>query len=616
MSLSDSSTLSSPPTTDSEELEAQFSGNDGMLKFVSRAAHAPAGPNDSHATQRKRAPSPPHEYVLADNADIAFIVMFRSRFHEAFPKSLGHYGPQDIENGVVDSVPSEQVENLLCALLGLVLNRKKYVERGHYHRALEEAVLTHTPYWPREWNGTNPLHGGKTFLNMSPAARLTLLKTLILWALASSEAVQAVIKDSYKQARHDDDLNQPLSVQPWGVDGDKRRYWLIEGRDDTSFRLYRESNIKLKNNTWWSVAGSIDELKTVGQQLSDEGSQAARRLSERINLAIPRFEATEETQLQKRRRREYRMARKAQFTRADPGFSLYEGRTRGKKIKYTYSSDEGEGSDVPSGRRSRPSGISTPGERADEPTFTASGRQVRSRFGGAYGESMFSGRAAERLDASMDGADDGTGDGPDVSSGLPNRSRPTRVRPEADGWSGGGDHIAGYNSVDEMDDEEDAASSGADDYNGDDDVDADLEDDNEEEEDVSDDEDDLGGANGVSPNRSLVVQLRYGRHQSSKAAPDHDRPASDAAALKANGAAESPTNALSSLVMSKPTAEPALALPSINGTSNASPLQLRPNGTSPSHLTPNAMDLDSEKSSFNPTATHTVTPPVPTSSGT
>ena len=54
--------------------------------------------------------------------------MFRARFTEAFSKSLCHYGPQDIERGVIDALPSEQVENLLCALLSLVLNRKKHVE--------------------------------------------------------------------------------------------------------------------------------------------------------------------------------------------------------------------------------------------------------------------------------------------------------------------------------------------------------------------------------------------------------------------------------------------------------------------------------------------------------
>ena len=54
--------------------------------------------------------------------------MFRSRFSDAFPKTFPHYGPQDIESGVVDAIPGDQIERLLCALLGLVLNRKKDIE--------------------------------------------------------------------------------------------------------------------------------------------------------------------------------------------------------------------------------------------------------------------------------------------------------------------------------------------------------------------------------------------------------------------------------------------------------------------------------------------------------
>ena len=109
--------------------------------------------------------------------------------------------------------------------------------------------------------------------------------------------MKAIIKESYKQSRHDDDLNQPLSVQAWGRDGDKRRFWLIEGQDDTHFRLYRESNPALKNNTWRSVAGTIDEVKEVAQRLDEENTQASRRLRDRINAAIPRFEASEEVSL-------------------------------------------------------------------------------------------------------------------------------------------------------------------------------------------------------------------------------------------------------------------------------------------------------------------------------
>jgi len=54
--------------------------------------------------------------------------MFRARFADLFPKNVPNLGPQDIERGVSDTEPGEQIENLLCALIGLVLNRKKYVE--------------------------------------------------------------------------------------------------------------------------------------------------------------------------------------------------------------------------------------------------------------------------------------------------------------------------------------------------------------------------------------------------------------------------------------------------------------------------------------------------------
>lgn len=60
-----------------------------------------------------------------------FIVMFRSRFAEHFPPKLAHIGPQDLERGIQQDVPTKEVEGTLCALLGLVLNRKKPVEYVH-----------------------------------------------------------------------------------------------------------------------------------------------------------------------------------------------------------------------------------------------------------------------------------------------------------------------------------------------------------------------------------------------------------------------------------------------------------------------------------------------------
>jgi hypothetical protein len=56
--------------------------------------------------------------------------MFRSRFDDAFPKSTPNFGPQELESDVTDEKPGTRVEHFLCALLGLILNRKQDVKYG------------------------------------------------------------------------------------------------------------------------------------------------------------------------------------------------------------------------------------------------------------------------------------------------------------------------------------------------------------------------------------------------------------------------------------------------------------------------------------------------------
>lgn len=496
MSDSDSS-LSSVPSDDESDL--QLTKKDGILKFFSKVPTPTVTAKPSPPPSRKaREPSPPHEYVLADNPDIAFIVMFRSRFTEAFPKSLPNFGPQELERDVVDSIPGEGVEHLLCALLGLLLNRKQDIKAGHYHRALEEAVQTHKSQWAKDWESKNPLLGGATFTTMSPTHRLTLLRTLILWSLSSSDVIKGMITASYKQSRHEDDLNQPLSVQAWGSDADRRRYFLIEGLDDTHFRVYRESNYTGLKRTWWSVASDIDELKLLAEKLEKEdGGQKARTLSAKMLAAVPRFEATEE----KRKRREYRQARKQQFKRPEPNYSMYEGRTRGKRIKYTYSDEEDEGySDATTSRRStRNTGTHTP---AEGPTVTLSGRQVKLRQGGAYGESMLSGTHTPAVAVGgFDGTSEEQEDGEDIVS-RPRRAAAAKA--SSNGWAATKAHIEGYNSVDEMDSDEDDASEQ--DYGDDEEDDhVSLESDVEDPDDLPDVEEEM--SDGSDEKQSLLVKL-------------------------------------------------------------------------------------------------------------
>ncbi|KAK0389444.1 hypothetical protein NLU13_3019 [Sarocladium strictum] len=439
----------------------------GILKFFPKLSEQP--PREPSPPPRKRSPSPPHEYVLADNPDIAFIVMFRNRFSDAFPKSLAHFGPQELERDVVEAIPGDRVEHFLCALLGLLLNRKQDVKPGHYGRALEDAIASHKSQWAKEWEDKSPLSGGASFNTMNPTQRLLLLRMLILWTMAASDTVKSLINQSYKQNRHDDDLNQPRSVQPWGTDGDKRRYFLIEGLDDTNFRVYRESNPAGTNRTWWSVAGSIDEIKALAEKLdTKDGGPKAKKLSHKMLQALPRFEAGEE----KRKRRDYRQMQKERFKRPEPGFSMYEGRTRGKRIKYTYSDDEDMVfSDSTQRRSARNTGTTTPAETG--PTTTSSGRQVR---------------APTRLnvDESGPGSIQGDNSEHDHEDSVGPNGRPRRAAAPTQGANGWPDSRRGSRRNDSADSDDDGTEAEF----GDDeeDVDAHVPEESEEEDEFDEDE--------------------------------------------------------------------------------------------------------------------------------
>ncbi|USP78642.1 hypothetical protein yc1106_05916 [Curvularia clavata] len=493
MADSDSSLSSAPPTDDEMDvqiLEAATAKppaqkkrkkNGTILTFFKHRSPSPP--------PKKREPSPPHEPVPEDNPDIAFIVMFRSRFNEAFPRGSPHVGPQDIESGVAEETPSTDVEGLLCALLGLVLNRKKPVEKGHYGRALEEAIQTQKSQWPTKW-ASNPLSGGRSFNTMTAEERITLLHSLCLWSLNQNEQVKTTINTAYKSRTTKDrqDTNIPLSVQAWGRDGDKRRYYLVEGQNDTHFRVYRETDPKLKKVQWISVAGSIDEIRALAKKLEEvDGHKEAKALGERMLNAIPRFEASEV----KRKRREYTRQRKDAFARPEPGFSLYEGRTRGKRQRYTFDEEEDFDSDNLSVRRSgRQSGRDTPAAPAG-PTVTASGRQVRSRATGLYGEQLHSGQVTDHPSpATGDYVRSDMSEEPQSGNG---RARRAANRGMTNGRT--------LNRALDSEDDEDATSwdGGDDDEEEPDQMDLD---DDEDDADADDSEDD-----GDEP--SLMVTLRY-----------------------------------------------------------------------------------------------------------
>lgn len=132
--------------------------------------------------------------------------------------------------------------------------------------------------------------------------------------------------------------------------------------------------------------------------------------------------------------------------------------------------------DGPTTRRStrNTSGTVTPAEAG--PRFTASGRAIRSRAGGSYGEALLAGQREDET--------------AEEDTGRPQRTRTTRSN--------------GY--VYEMDDGSEGGQSSENEWQGGDDEEDNEFEGDDEEEDVSGDE---SVVNGQPP--SLVVQLRYAK---------------------------------------------------------------------------------------------------------
>lgn len=151
--------------------------------------------------------------------------------------------------------------------------------------------------------------------------------------------------------------------------------------------------------------------------------------------------------------------RRAAFSRPEPGFSMYEGRTRGKRMRYTYDDEDNfDDSDATSVRRSaRHSARNTPFDSG--PTVTASGRQVRQPRTGDYGESLLSG-AAMNADDMGDSEAAGRSGTEDSEQPITRGGRAMRAaaRPALNGLDGSRKrkHIDTYNGIDEWSDEEEA----------------------------------------------------------------------------------------------------------------------------------------------------------------
>lgn len=176
-------------------------------------------------------------------------------------------------------------------------------------------------------------------------------------------------------------------------------------------------------------------------------------------------------------------------------------------MKYTFS-DEEDGSDEMSSRRSaRDSGFSTPFETG--PTVTASGRQVKSRLGGMYGESMLIDQRKELEKSTGEGHFTETSEDMPTTAPTGRGHRLSRsgrpVRPARDRFNDGtgSDSEEDQSSGKEWSGNENEPDESEPDFDGED----------EDEDDAMSDEgldaDDIIGGDDDNTQESLVVQLRY-----------------------------------------------------------------------------------------------------------
>jgi hypothetical protein len=165
-------------------------------------------------------------------------------------------------------------------------------------------------------------------------------------------------------------------------------------------------------------------------------------------------------------------------------------------MRYTYDDDDDFASDGLSTRRS--TRHATPADTG--PVITASGRQVKSRVGGLYGESLSTEqrREYEPGDAETEGSAD------DMPASAPTRGarRTSRARQEPSKLR---EH---YDGADDMETDSDGPQDDGGEWSGDENE----PDDDESEGDATDDEEvdgDAVSADEGDMQQSLVVQLRY-----------------------------------------------------------------------------------------------------------
>lgn len=314
----------------------------------------------------------PQPEGIEHSSKIAMLVMFQARFHSLF-RGVPSLGPQDIETGLMSPEIPYSVLQFMVRLMSLALNRKKPIDPERYGGALEEirdklSSLGPTPTWPLYVN----LKSKTAITDLTWEDRLEFFHTLVLWALTHSEAVRAILNDvNQKGSIHDggdedqqyayseddiqmkkimmfktslekDQLGKPVTCL--GKDSTGVQYYFIKGRGTSPFRIYKQTNPRLRTVNWISVASSVDQVKDLINKISNDSnnnlssSSTVEKLKEYLENMIVYLDYLEEERAKIDKKREKKRALQQAADLIRSGAGVYVGRTRGKKVNYNIDS--------------------------------------------------------------------------------------------------------------------------------------------------------------------------------------------------------------------------------------------------------------------------------------
>jgi hypothetical protein len=311
---------------------------------------------------------------IQNHPDIAFCVMFRTRFTDLFDGWCPPLSPQEFEAGIQPEEGfSLAVESYLVRVMSLMMNRKKPVEVGKYSNALETwstmplaqgSVSTiDAMSLPCGWSRKL---ASRDVVAMDWRGRLQLLKMATVAALSLSDAVKKLIADKREVSGRK--VLSELQWLPLGEDCARNTYWLAdgsgdinwdedgkiipatEGAFDTQWRLYRQTNPYKAVVSWVPVASSPEDLATLIEEmpkLSPADSAKSytplleaqhKRLLGKLEELIPRTLSSRDRIREAEERVVAQQAKKAAAARAHEyqksKIGANRGRTRGKRVDY------------------------------------------------------------------------------------------------------------------------------------------------------------------------------------------------------------------------------------------------------------------------------------------